>query len=175
MNTNAVAATRFREERLEAGLPVATNAQVKRALQLVERNPMLRSNRTPLGLQLLALRLPLSKSEKKELKLEPKRIRFGDSREVEADPASAKAFVDNNPDMTEREAAEAVARAFGFQGDMNVIIKRVERYSNSPSAGQSRICGHLREKLLMLSAVAQVLHEVRERVHQAEEAANAEG
>lgn len=151
MIQNAIAATEFRKVLIDADMPVATNEQLKRAKRLIEGNPMLRSKYSPLGLQMLALRIPLSKRERKEAKLQPSRYR-GTKADVEANSAAVEAFVKANPTMTQLEAAETIVRGHGYT-DPRFVLGRVQRTLRSPR--QHRICGHIANKMRCLSAVAQ--------------------
>lgn len=160
-------AVQFRRDREEAGLPVPTDAQVERAQRLVEGNPLMRGHHSPLGLQLLALRLPLSKRERRALELKPHRNR-GEHLRVEADPEAVKAFVDANPHMDEREAAQAIGLMHGYT-DVGPALRRVDRFTRQ--ADDHRVCSHLRDKMLMLSAIAQGVELIRARPVAAEASA----
>jgi hypothetical protein len=170
--SDAIAATRFREDRLEAEMPVGTEDQVKRAQRAVE-NPLNSRFRTPLGLQQLALSMPLSKFERALNRL-PKdegglglllrpHLSRGDNIKVEADASNVERFVEENPTMTEGEAAGAIAGMHGYtEAGLKQAFKRVERYTRQPEDGR-RISSHLREKMVMFSAIAQSAMIIRNR------------
>jgi hypothetical protein len=172
ITNNAIAATRFREERLEADLPVGTDDQVKRADRAAE-NPMNRRFRTPLGIQQLALNIPLSKFERAinrlpkdegglGLTLKP-HFNRGDHLKIEADSSNVERFVEENSTMTEGEAAAAIAGMHGYTNTgLQQAFKRVDRYTRQGEDGR-RLCGHLREKIVMLSAIAQATLLIRNR------------
>jgi hypothetical protein len=168
---NAIAATVFREQRESEGLPVATKEQRKRALRIAESNPMMRDYHSPVGLEVLALQVPLSRFERVKnrdegIRLQPHVIRTNDRAEAETPAEVVASFMEGYPDATEYEAGEAIAMAFGFSGDMSHLVKRIDRFSRSNRT--VRIAGHLREKLRMLSAMAQAMIIVRERAKAAE-------
>lgn len=170
--SDAIAATRFREERKEAEMPVGTDDQVLRAQRAAE-NPLNRRFRTALGLQQLALNVPLSKFErvfnrlpKDEgglgLTLRPHLSR-GDNIKVEADVTNVERFVEENPTMTEGEAAAAIAGMHGYtEAGLVHALQRVDRYTRQPEDGR-RISSHLREKMVMLSAISQAALLIRNR------------
>lgn len=170
--TNAIAATQFREDRVEADLPVGTDDQLKRAERAAE-NPLNRRFRTPLGIQQLALNVPLSKYERMlnrmpkdegglGLTLTPHRNR-GDDLKFEADPTNVERFVEANPDMTESEAAAAIAGMHNYtEQGLKHALMRVDRYTRQPDDDR-RICSHLREKMVMLSAISQAALLIRNR------------
>lgn len=171
--TNAIAATRFREDRKEAGLPVATEAQVKRAQRLIEANPRYKGYHTSLGIQQLALNIPLTRFERmlnrlsteeggQGLILKPEKSR-GDNIVVEAGNQAVEAFVEANPTMTEDEATVAIGGMHGYTtSGLQHALKRVDRYTRQPDDNK-RISGHLREKMVMLSAIAQAILLIRAR------------
>lgn len=174
---SAKAAAQFRSEREQAGLPVATDEQMKRAQRLVEGSPTMRRHHTPLGMQLLALGLPLSKRERvaqrvkvetddegnekrvEGIVLQPHRSR-GDHLQVEADAGAVQRFIDANPEMTEAEAAQTIVGMHGY-ADATSALRRVERWTNSAKKG--RVANHIREKAVMLSAIAQATLAIRDR------------
>lgn len=163
---DAIAATRFLDERKEAGLPIPTAAQVARAQRAAE-NPFNRRFRTPLGLQQLALNIPLTSMERRLNRetgtvLKPAQTR-GDNIVVEAEAESVKAFVEANPTMTESEAAGAIAGMHGYtEQGLKQALRRVDRYTRQPEDGR-RISTHLREKMVMFSAIAKAALLIRAR------------
>lgn len=168
---NAIAATQFRKDREEAEMPVATPDQLKRARRLVEQNPMIRARFfSPLGLEQLALELPLSRKERAKnrlgkddggigLTLEPRIVRTGDAAEFEANADAVEGFVDANPHMDEADAAHAIAGMSGYT-DLRPSALRADRYTRGRS---HRVWGALRARLGMLSAAAQAALLIRER------------
>ena len=171
----AQAAANFIVERREAGLHVATDDQLRRAKRMVDGNPTLRNHRGPLELQLLALKMPMTRRDRKAAKLElqPRRTRTNDRAEVEADPQTVAKFVEENPEMTQLEAAQAIAGMHGY-ADLTPVIRRVERFTRSET--ETRIPNHLREKMVCLSAIAQAATLIAERDEaRAKAAAEAEG
>lgn len=198
-NNTAIAATQFRREREEAGLPVATKRQVRQAMRIIDSSPTLRGHRTSLGIELMAISLPMTRTDRRlerrrlelelaavkaddtktdeqtaelaaplearirSLRIEPRRVRTGDASEVTADKASAQAFVDANPHMDAVEAGEAVAHAFGYSGDLRKTTARATRFVNSLAARPRRVPGHIRQTLVMLSAMSQVIGLVQAR------------
>lgn len=191
MIQTAIAATQFVADRREAGLPVATPDQLRRARRLIEGNPTIRHHHTPLGMQLLALRIPLSKREKiaqrvaeewddesqsfkqvEGIVLRPTITRTGDRSEVEASPAAVAAWVEANPGMTQLEAAQAIAGMHGY-ADLTPCVRRVERFTRSTS--KTRIPRHLRDKMVCLSAIAQAAELIAERDAAAAAQVEAEG
>jgi hypothetical protein len=173
---DAIVASNFLRDRKEAGLPVPTKDQVKRATQLIERNPTLRGRfNSPLGIQQLALEIPLNRRERrinrKELgiALEPRRVRTGQEDEIRAPRANVEAWLEARPGMTAQEAGLAIAAMAGYTGPALMgVVKRVERYADSP---RSRLCGHLRDKARMLDAIALSKALIDERDAKAAEAA----
>jgi hypothetical protein len=181
MNTNALAATQFLDDRLAAGLPIPTADQVKRAQRMVDGNPTLRSHRTPLDLQMLALNVPLTRKERMAnrrseedgglgLTLRPDRVRFGDAREIEASPEAVRAYVEANPHLTGQEAASAIAQMHGYTTTEAIlrITSRVRRFGEAFAHGK-RFPAHIRQKMLCLSAMAQAIKLCEERDAAAEE------
>jgi len=180
MLKNALAATRFIDERIAADLPVATQEQVRRAEQLVQGNPRLRSHATPLGLQMLALNIPLSKREKvanridrmekgedgqlidASVRLKPTLTR-GVHLEVEARPENVKAFFDAASPADEQAWITAVCRATGrLATDVGRIANRVRRFVESKGyRSGGRMPKHIQRMAVDLSAMAQGIALVR--------------
>lgn len=172
MITNAIAAAEFRRVRQEADMPVATPGQIKRALRLVTGNPMHRHMHTPLGVELLALRVPLDRQERKALKLQPARIR-GEAIEVEARPENVKAFFEAVNPKDAAEWVHAVCRATGrTNASVAKVAKRIARFVQSGGYARSggRMPTHIRRAAVDMSAIAQGLELIAAR-----DAAKAEG
>jgi hypothetical protein len=182
---DAIAATRFLKERDEAGLRNPTKDQIKRAQRLIDGNPTLRGRyNSPLGIQLLALELPLSKRERRlnrlgaddgglGLELKPRRVRTADEREVQAPTANVQAFLDRNPGITLADAVTSICGMAGYTpATLPIVIKRLDRFGNNNDG--RRICGHLRDKARMLDAIAQSKFLIEDRDAQAAKAAEAE-
>lgn len=169
--TDALAATRFLDDRKAAELPVPTAEQVKRAQRLVAGNPTIRQRNSPLGLQQLALGIPLTRREREKnrlapdeggigLTLEPVRVRTGTAAEIEASLEAVQAMVDAHPHLDGRGVAELIAQRAGYV-NLTYAVQRAERYGRS--TGKTRIVGHMRSKLLVLSAMAQAIKLCEER------------
>lgn len=153
---DAIMATNFLRERREAGMTNPSKDQVKRAERLVQSNPMLNRFNSPLGVQLLALEMPLNRRDRKALgiELKPRRVRTADEREVQAPTANVQAFLDRNPGITLADAVATIAGMAGYgQRGLGIVIKRLDRFGNNNDG--RRICGHLRDKARMLDAIAQ--------------------
>lgn len=187
MKTDAIAATQFLADREAAGLPAATPAQLARATRLTEQNPLLRGHRSPLGLQMLAVQVPVTRAERRmerarlhqeieatkaddtksaeitkqlvdelsarinELTMKPVRIRGNDIK-VEASGAAVESFIEANNMTDPLEAAEAIARMSGYASP-TLALRRVARFTKTKTA--SSMPAHIRDKALVLSAIAQ--------------------
>jgi hypothetical protein len=172
-DVSAIAATRFLAERREAEMPVPTDDQVKRATRLIADNPTVRGRfNSPLGIVQLALELPLSKRERRlnrlskddggmALELEPRRVRYGDKREVQAPTERVEQFLEANPTITLPDAVETICNMGGYTtASLPAVLARVERFSNSRAP---RPAGHIRDKALMLDAIAQASNLIADR------------
>lgn len=156
MHKHAKIAHQFREDRIAAGLPVATQEQLKRA-QLYAVGPN-RHHNTPLGLEQLALRLPLTKQEKFQnrtreedaVSLKPLRFR---QTQPSADAEQVQGYLASNPGIDDpARAAFDISAMAGYENGPAVALKRVSRYIKSGRKG--RVPGHIRAKMVLLSAIA---------------------
>ena len=168
---DAIMATNFLRERKEAGLTNPSKDQVKRAERLIQSNPMLSRYNSPLGIQLLAMEMPLTRRDRKALgiELKPRRVRTKDEREVQAPTANVQAFLDRNPGITLADAVASICAMGGYPPqNLPIVIKRLDRFGNNNDG--SRICGHLRDKARMLDAIAQSKFLIEDRDAKAAEA-----
>lgn len=164
MKTNALVADQFRSTREAVGEPVATAAQLERALKLVQSNPTMRHHHTPMGLELLALRIPLTKREKKDKQdctkgidyMVPSRTR-GTRLQLEANPAIVKKLFDRTNPATPVDWLQAVCEATGrIPSSIGRNAKRVARFIASHEEG-GRVPKHIQVMAIDLSAIAQGL------------------
>ena len=149
----AKAASDFLDDRKAADMPVPTDDQVKRAERMVQQNYALRqAHGTPLGILLLALKLPMTRRERRAAKIELKPIRVADRQEaLEASDEAVKAFVEANPHMDAVEAAEGISASQGYRS--GPPLRRLTRWLRS-GRPISAMPGHIREKAIVVSAIA---------------------
>lgn len=160
----AKAASDFLDDRKAADMPVPTDDQVKRAERMVQQNYALRqAHGTPLGILLLALKLPTTRHDRRaaraaalrdktEAPVELKPIRVADRQEaLEASDEAVKAFVEANPHMDAVEAAEGISASQGYRS--GPPLRRLTRWLRS-GRPISAMPGHIREKAIIVSAIA---------------------
>jgi hypothetical protein len=165
---DALAAQQFLADRLSVGLPVASFHQVKRAERLIAGNPTLRRYSTPLGVQQLALEMPMTRKDRKIAKIElaPRVVRTGDEAEVTAPLARVEQFLEERPGITPEAAALEIAGQAGYDGHgLGIVLKRVSRFTDGRA---DRPCGHIREKCRMLDAIAKAALILKARAEAAE-------
>lgn len=135
------------------GKPLFTDRQLIEASKMaVGRNAHLA--RTPQLLEELAMQVPLSRQERMVKCLTP-RLARGPNLKMEADPRAVETFVEQARPGDPQELVAKIAQAVGLSslGAVSRIGRRVSRFTRS-SQGQ-RVPSHIRDKAIVLSAMAQ--------------------
>jgi len=153
MKTDAKTATQFLKDRSEADLAVPTEAQIERAKRAAA-GPHRHFN-TPLGIVYLALQLPLSKREKRGLKLKPVR-----RPEPKADREMVEQFLASGGFAEPAAAVEQIAAMAGYES-MQPALKRVARYARSGRNG--KVPAHIRSQMSLVAAGALVVELMAEK------------
>jgi hypothetical protein len=166
MKTNFLALKSFRDAREAAGLPVATAEQLKRTKRLIEGNPLLRGHRTPLGMELLAMRLPLDKNERRlkaleGVKYEPVDVRSDEAlKQLAETPAVAQQFFESVNPRDEAEWMEAVCGAKGI--DHATLVRQGKRIARFFAGPTRRVPSHIREKMTTMAVAAYGINRLKD-------------
>ena len=140
----------------------ATDEQIKRARRMVEGNPRLRWHLLhPMGLAALALHVPLTRREKKDLHLRPNRHR---SAAPIAHPKAVEHFLAHSPEAhSAEELIMQMAGSVGYRDPAQVernsvrVGRWMARHSGPDGGIVDHVPTHIHNKAVLASAAVQAI------------------